>query len=235
MARRVTEDSDGMESTTVGIFRTAATIKGGRRFSFGAMVVVGDRNGTVGYGYGKANEVPASIEKAQKEGRKSVNTIPLKGRTIPHTVQGRFGASVVKLIPASPGTGVVAGSAVRAVLELAGIHDCLTKALGSTNKKNLVKATLNGLSQLRTRETIAELRGVEIQRTRVDEMLERGAAYMPATKPQPGEEAPAEAEKSEQPPEPVDDDAKSAEPKGEQPAKADEPATEQARDETKKD
>ncbi|HEB61325.1 MAG TPA: 30S ribosomal protein S5 [Phycisphaeraceae bacterium] len=178
MAQRRTEESSAYDTTTVGIFRTAATIKGGRRFSFGAMVVVGDRNGTVGYGYGKANEVPSSIDKAKKDGQRNLRKIPLKGSTIPHTVEGRFGASMVKLVPASPGTGVVAGAAVRAVLELAGIQDCLTKAYGSTNKKNLVKATMNGLEQLRTAEEIAELRGIDLPETRVDEMIRHGAKFM---------------------------------------------------------
>jgi small subunit ribosomal protein S5 len=179
MARIDTEETGGLESTTIGIFRTAATIKGGRRFSFGALVVVGDRDGTVGFGYGKANEVPSAIEKANKAGRRDARPVKLKGNTIPHTIEGRFGSSLVRLIPASPGTGVVAGAAVRAVLELAGIQDCLTKSYGSNNKRNLVKATLEGLRGLQTADEIAELRGVEIKRTRVDELLERGAAYMP--------------------------------------------------------
>jgi small subunit ribosomal protein S5 len=197
MADRRTEESNGVESTTVGIFRTAATIKGGRRFSFGSLVVVGDRNGNVGFGYGKANEVPSAIEKAEKEGRRSLRRVPLKGRTIPHTVQGRFGSSLVKLVPASPGTGVVAGAAVRAVLELAGIQDCLTKSYGSNNKQNLVKATMNGLTQLLDREMVEELRGVEIGDTKVDEMIRRGAAFAPAARSEAAQaeagEAPAEA------------------------------------------
>ena len=108
------DETSHLESTTLGVYRTAATVKGGRRFSFGALVVVGDRRGNVGYGYGKANEVPPAIEKAQKEGRKSLRKIPLHGGTIPHEIVGRFGSAKVKLIPASPGTGVVAGAAVRA-------------------------------------------------------------------------------------------------------------------------
>lgn len=167
-----------LESNTLGVYRTAATIKGGRRFSFGALVVVGNRHGEIGIGYGKANEVPPAIEKAEKDARRSVKKVAVKEGTIPHTVIGRFGASEVKMIPASPGTGVVAGAAVRAVLELAGIRDCLTKSYGSNNRKNLVKATLQGLCQLRTVEQVAALRGVELEESRVDEILRRGRAFL---------------------------------------------------------
>lgn len=173
------EESGSVESTTVGVYRTAATIKGGRRFSFGALVVCGDRHGQVGFGYGKANEVPPAIEKAEKEARRSLKKIYLKEGTIPHTVTGRFGASKVRLVPASPGTGVVAGGTVRSVLELAGVRDCLTKSFGSTNQKNLVKATMAGLEQLRSKEEIERLRGVELGKTHVEEIVERGAAFMP--------------------------------------------------------
>lgn len=186
------QDSEALESNTIGVFRSAATVAGGRRFSFGSQVVVGDRHGRVGLGYAKANEVPPAIEKAQKNAKKNMKKVTLQGGTFPHTVTGRYGASVVKLLPASPGTGVVAGSTVRAVLELAGVTDALTKSYGSNNQKNLARATLDGLMQLRTREQIAELRGVEISKTEVDERLERGAAFMPkktaAPKPQPQEE-----------------------------------------------
>lgn len=172
------EESQNLESTTVKIDRTAATVKGGRRFSFGALVVVGDRNGSVGLGYGKAPGVPAAIEKAQKDARKQIKRIEVKGRTIPHPVTGRFGSSQVRLIPAAPGTGVVAGGTVRAVLEMAGVQDCLTKAYGSTNQKNLTKAVMEGLLRLRTREEIARIRGVEIEQSTVDEMLEQGERYL---------------------------------------------------------
>jgi small subunit ribosomal protein S5 len=186
------QDSEALESNTIGVFRSAATVAGGRRFSFGSQVVVGDRNGRVGLGYAKANEVPPAIEKAQKNAKKNMQRVTLQGGTFPHTVTGRYGASIVKLLPASPGTGVVAGSTVRAVLELAGVTDALTKSYGSNNQKNLARATLDGLSQLRTREQIASLRGVEIDKTEVDERLERGAAFMPkktaAPKPQPAQE-----------------------------------------------
>jgi small subunit ribosomal protein S5 len=175
------EGSSSLESTTVGIYRTAATSKGGRRFSFSALVVVGDRRGQAGLGYAKANQVPPAIEKAQKEARRKLTTFPLQGKTIPHTVTGRFGACSVRLVPASPGTGILAGAAVRAPLEMVGVQDCLTKAYGSTNPKNLVKAVLNGLEQLRTRETVAKLRGVELEATDVETAIERSRVFMPAT------------------------------------------------------
>jgi small subunit ribosomal protein S5 len=171
------DEGSAIESTTVGVYRTAATVKGGRRFSFSALVVVGDRNGRVGIGYGKANQVPQAIEKAQKEAKRRMRPYPLVGRTIPHVVTGRYGACSVRLLPASPGTGVLAGAAVRAPIELLGIQDCLTKAYGSTNAKNLVKAVLHGLEQLRSRETIERLRGFAIEPTTVEDMLERGAAF----------------------------------------------------------
>lgn len=170
------------ESTTVGVYRTAATVKGGRRFSFSALSVVGDRMGLVGYGYGKATEVPSAIEKAEKVARREVKKISLKEGTIPHEVLGRFGAAKVKLVPASPGTGVIAGTTVRAVLELAGVRDCMTKAYGSTNQKNLVKATVNALEKLRYKSEIERLRNVELGETEVDERLKRGAAFLPPVK-----------------------------------------------------
>ncbi len=168
------DESQAIESTTVGVYRTAATVKGGRRFSFSSLVVVGDRSGRVGYGYGKANQVPPAIEKAQKEGKRRMRKFPLLGRTIPHAVVGRFGACQVRLIPASPGTGVIAGAAVRAPLEMVGIQDCLTKSYGSNNSKNLVKAVINGLEQLRSKEDIERLRGVSVGKTEVEESIERG-------------------------------------------------------------
>lgn len=173
------DESQGLESTTVGVYRTAATVKGGRRFSFSALVVVGDRNGRVGLGYGKANQVPPAIEKAQKEAKRKLKLHPLQGSTIPHAVTGRFGACEVRLMPASPGTGVIAGAAVRAPLELLGIQDCLTKSLGSSNPKNLVKAVINGLAQLRAKGTVESLRGVEVGQTEVEAAIERGNAFLP--------------------------------------------------------
>ncbi|HMN95647.1 MAG TPA: 30S ribosomal protein S5 [Phycisphaerales bacterium] len=175
------DETSSIESTTVGIYRTAATVKGGRRFSFGALVVVGDRQGRVGIGYAKANQVPQAIEKAQKEGRRKMRGFALQDRTIPHLSLGRFGACSVRLIPASPGTGVIAGAAVRAVLEMAGIKDCLTKCYGSNNPKNTVKATLEAMAKLRTRESIQRLRGVDLPPTAVEESIERGKAFFAAT------------------------------------------------------
>ncbi len=168
------DGSGGIESTTVGVFRTAATVKGGRRFSFSSLVVVGDRNGRVGAGYGKANQVPPAIEKAQKIAKRNMRPYPMAGRTIPHQVEGRFGACRVRLIPASPGTGVIAGAPVRAVLEMFGLQDCLTKSFGSNNPKNVVKAVLDGLSHLRSREDTERLRGVEIGMSEVEQMIVRG-------------------------------------------------------------
>ncbi len=167
-----------MESTTVGVYRTAATVKGGRRFSFSSLVVVGDRHGRVGMGYGKANQVPPAIEKAQKVAKRSLRNFPLSGRTIPHEVEGRFGACKVRILPASPGTGVIAGAAVRAMLEMLGVQDCLTKSFGSNNPKNLIKAVMNGLEQLRSKELIESLRGRSVGETQVEEMIARGAAFI---------------------------------------------------------
>lgn len=175
------EELAGFESNTVGVYRTAATIKGGRRFSFGSLVVVGDRQGQVGIGYGKANEVPPAIQKAEKDARRSLKKVPLREGTLPHTVVGRFESSRVKLVPASPGTGVVAGAAVRAVLELAGVRDCLSKCYGSTNEKNVVKATMNALLDLRSKEKVEELRGVSLGETHVDDLLARGQAFITTT------------------------------------------------------
>ena len=146
----------------VQIRRCACVVKGGRRFSFAAMVVVGDDRGRVGYGYGKATEVPIAVEKAKSRANRNLTGIPLEGTTIPHQVVGRFGASKVLLMPASPGTGIIAGATVRSVVESVGIKDILTKSRGSSNPVNLVKATINALSKLRTREDIARLRGVEV-------------------------------------------------------------------------
>jgi len=146
----------------VQIRRCACVVKGGRRFSFTALVVVGDQKGRVGYGYGKGGEVPNAVEKAVKNSARHMISVPLAGNTIPHAVIGRYGSSRVLLLPAAPGTGVIAGNSVRAVLESAGVHDILTKCRGSTNPINVVKATLDGLKKLRTREEVARLRGVTV-------------------------------------------------------------------------
>lgn len=168
MSKQYIEDKSGIDTTTVGVYRTAATVKGGRRFSFSAMVVCGDRKGRVGLGYGKANQVPNAIEKAQKKAKRDMREFPLTGTTIPHEVTGQFGACIVRLVPASPGTGVIAGAPVRAVLDLVGVQDCLSKAYGSTNGKNLTKAVINGLQQLRSREQVEELRKIKIEKTHVE-------------------------------------------------------------------
>ncbi len=146
----------------VQIRRCACVVKGGRRFSFTAMVVTGDRNGRVGWGYGKATEVPNAVEKATKVANRSLVKIPIVEGTIPHQVKGRFRSSEVLLLPARPGTGIIAGGAVRAVVESAGITDILTKSFGSNNPMNLVKAVFEGLQRLRTREEVERLRGVEL-------------------------------------------------------------------------
>jgi len=157
-----TPDESGVESAVVRIYRCSKVVKGGRTFSFGALVVAGDRRGNVGIGYGKANEVPPAVEKATKDARKNMFRVNLKGSTIPHTVTGTSGASSVVLVPARPGTGVTAGKSVRPCLELSGITDILTKAYGSTSPKNLVKATLAALRQLQNREQVEGSRGVSL-------------------------------------------------------------------------
>ena len=151
-----------LEDTVVKIYRCAKVVKGGRRFSFAALVVVGDRAGSVGIGYGKANEVPAAVEKGIKDAKKILYKIPLVGTTIPHQVLGKYRATTIVLAPASPGTGVIAGSSARAVLEYAGVRDALTKVYGSTSAKNVVKATIDGLLKLRSKEAVQALRGVAL-------------------------------------------------------------------------
>jgi small subunit ribosomal protein S5 len=158
--RNAPAEEGGIESSVVRIYRCAKVVKGGRTFSFGALVVAGDRKGNIGVGYGKANEVPPSVEKATKDARKAMFRVNLKGTTIPHTVKGTSGASTVVLVPARPGTGVTAGKSVRPVLELSGITDILSKAYGSTSPKNLVKATIAALRQLQSREQVERSRGV---------------------------------------------------------------------------
>ena len=152
-----------LEDTVVKIFRCSKVVKGGRRFSFAALVVVGDRAGTVGIGYGKANEVPLSVEKAVKDAKKSLNKIALVGRTIPHQITGKYRATKIVMVPANPGTGVISGSSARAVLEYAGVQDVLTKVYGSMSAKNVVKATMDGLLRLRDKEMVESLRGVEVE------------------------------------------------------------------------
>ena len=149
------------DETTVHINRCATVTKGGRTFSFSALVVTGDRKGRVGFGFGKALEVPMAIEKASKEARRSQVSVPLVGNTIVHEIVGRYGAARVFMKPASPGTGIIASAPVRAVMEAAGVHDVLTKCHGSTNPINTVKAAMQGLTAMRPREEVTRLRGVE--------------------------------------------------------------------------
>jgi small subunit ribosomal protein S5 len=165
MAREREGRQDGLEERVVKIRRCAAVVKGGRRFSFNALVVVGDKHGRVSWGYGKANEVPPAVEKAAKDASERMKRqakVSLRGETIPHRIIGVYGGSRVVLVPAGPGTGVKAGPGVRDVLECAGVHNILTKVHGSANPMNLVKATIAGLMTLRTREEVAALRGVTL-------------------------------------------------------------------------
>jgi small subunit ribosomal protein S5 len=185
-------EESNLDDVLVKLYRCATVVKGGRRFSFGALVVVGDRQGRVGFGYGKANEVPQAVEKGVKQARRRMFRVPLRGTTIPHRIIGQYGSSRVVLIPAAEGTGVIAGSAPRAVLELAGIKDVLTKAYGSTSPKNLVKATIQGLQSIRSRAMVEALRGVTLDLPPEPELPKPGLrrpgapGELPAAEPGPG-------------------------------------------------
>jgi small subunit ribosomal protein S5 len=173
--RRESRAGDELEEIVVKVKRCAKVVKGGKRFSFNALVVVGDRKGRVGWGYGKANEVPFAVNKGIQEGKKKLIGVPIVRTTIPHEIREKHGATSVILRPACEGTGIKAGAAARAVLELAGVHNVLTKVFGSTNPINVVKATFGALGKLRTIGQIEQTRGVQLREVK-QEAAPAGAA-----------------------------------------------------------
>jgi small subunit ribosomal protein S5 len=192
-----------LQERVIEINRVAKVVKGGRRFSFTALVAVGDEDSVVGIGYGKAREVPLAIQKAVEDARKNLIRVPKYGQTITHRVIGRFGAGHVVLRPASPGTGVIAGGGVRAVLELGGVRDVLTKSIGTQNPINLVKATMQGIHMLRKPEDVAKLRGISVREVLGVGPKTNGEAAAESIAPAGDAERPAqvEGEPVEQPPE----------------------------------
>jgi small subunit ribosomal protein S5 len=202
LSRREFDEGRELKERVVEINRVAKVVKGGRRFSFTALVVVGDEVDKVGVGYGKAREVPLAISKAVEDGKKNLFTVPKHGTTITHEILGRFGAARVLLRPASEGTGVIAGGGVRAVLELAGVRDILAKSLGTTNPVNMLKATVQGLQNLRRPEDVAKARGKTISEVlpipkQVPEAEETPAEAAPEPEPEPVAAAPSEESQGE--------------------------------------
>ena len=165
-------EDDKLRERVIHINRVAKVVKGGRRFSFSALTVVGNQDGIVGFGFGKAKEIPAAMQKAFKDGRKHLVRVPRVGTTIPHAIEGIYCSSKVRLIPAAPGTGIIAGGGVRAVCEAVGIRDVLAKSLGSNNHANVVKATLEALSKLRPREEIFRVRGIKMKPSKAEAAVE---------------------------------------------------------------